>query len=326
MNRLIKKLLGVLAVQLLVVAWVFWPSAEPGFEDAQQGLLDIAADNIERLLVGDEEQTVVLARKDDGWVIPGYHGLPVDSSRMQTALDTLPQLSRGYPVAQSSGTRQRFEVAADHYQRKLVYVSAAGEETQLYLGTSPGFRKVHVRVDREDPVYSVTFNTFDLPASPAEWLDKTLLQVEQFESIQGLDYQLQQVDGLWQDMGRVATRVSADDAASAALVNDLKSLRVIAAADIATAAILADTATPPTLSIVSAGQQYDYRLYQIEDEYYIQRADLGVYFTISQLDYDRLNDANQSTLFPADESAHASEQQESEDQAASEDGDPSTGA
>jgi hypothetical protein len=301
MNRLINKLLVLLALQLAVTAWVFWPKQEPGFENAQLSLIVLAPATIDRLLVSDADSSLIMTREDNGWRMPEYHGLPVDISKVESVLAELPQLSRGYPVAKSAGASERFEVASDNFQLRLEYVADGQNVGRVFLGTSPGFRKVHARINDENAVYAVEFNSYDIPANPAEWLDKSLLQLEEFQSVTGLDFALILENEQWTNQDGL----SAEETSASGLINGLKNLQVTAVADIAIAAIFSDMQAPPTLVVESGKQRFEYRLYEIEAVYYIHRDDLAVYFNISKYDYDRLN--------------NESEQQQSEDDSAYED-------
>ena len=136
------------------------------------------------------------------------------------------------------------------------------------------------------------FNSFDLPAQAAEWLDKTLLQVADVQAVKGLDYNIRRSDDGWQSDGEV----SLDAAEVEKLLNGLSSLRVTGAADIAMAAILEDMQVPPTLTVETTAGDYEYRLFEVDETYYINRADIGVYFDLSALDYDRLNEVNAASL------------------------------
>ena len=299
MNRLTHILSLVLAAQLMLVAIVFWPESSATDSESAAALINLDTGNITRLVISDQETSLVVSRRDEDWALPEYHHLPVDPARISSALDTLPTLTRGFPVAQTPGAQQRFEVAEDNYQRKIQFVDETENIGILYLGTSPGFRKVHVRLDGEDAIYSVEFNTFDLPATETEWLDKTLLQLSDVDAVQGLDYQLTKEGDNWQ---LAAGSVPAQEAV-AGLINGLQSLRVNGSVDIATAAILRDTKAPPTLTVGSGDNSYEYRLYEIKDAYYLKRSDIDIYFSVSALDYDRLNDVNAATLLPAADAA-----------------------
>lgn len=301
MNRLSNILTLALAFQLLLVVAVFWPRGTEGEDDARTPLLSLAKDGIDRIAISDAESSVLLTRDGDAWQLPEYHGLPVDGQKLRRVTENLPTLARGWPVASSSSAKERFEVAEENFQRKVAYFTGENSEGGLYLGTSPGFRKVHTRIDGGDPVYAVEFNTFDLPVAPAEWLDKTLLQLKDVNSVTGLDYSIRKDGEAWTGEGEQAPAQAEVDK----LVNGLTSMRVTAAADIATASILAEMAAPPTLTVGTNDGSHEIRLYETEDTYYIQRADIPVFFSLSQFDYDRLNEVNAASLYPVEEEVAA---------------------
>ena len=296
MTRLDNILLLALAVQLLLAVAVFWPRQEAGQKLADTPLLSIESADIDRVSIDDTNSAVVLVRDDDGWTIPDYHDLPVSASRIETLLETLPNQERGWPVASSAGAVERFEVGEDNFQRKIEYFEDGDSADILYLGTSPGFRKIHVRPTDSNTVYSIKFNAFDAPTQPAEWLEKTLLQVkEDIQSIRGLDYGLSRSGEAWVD----AQGNTADEEEARKLLNGMTNLRVTAATDEATAAILQEMDSPPNLTVsVGGGVEYRFRLFEIEDAHYIQRTDMPVHFSLSAYDYNRINDVNAASLFP----------------------------
>ena len=287
----------VLALQLLLTAALFWPREEAGQELARTGLFAFASADIDRVTVSDGDNTAVLARKSGGWIMPEYHDLAVDSARMAMLLKTLPTRERGWPVASRASAAERFEVAEDNFQRRVEYMQEEDSVGVLYLGSSPGFRRIHTRIDDESPIYSVEFNTFDAPAESAEWIDKTLLQVKGVRAIKGLDFRLTLKGGEWTDAkGNVAAKEEAEE-----LVNGLTGLRVTAAADDDATAALEEMDTPPSLTVTSSGGEFQYRLFEIEEDRYVQRTDIPVYFSLSTTDYDRLNDPTSVSLFPEED-------------------------
>ncbi len=309
MNRLATLLAAALALQLLLSVGLFWPRQDPGETDARAALLPLASGEVNQLIINSADDSLLLRRGEAGWILPDYHQLPVQESRVKRVLQDLPSLPRGWPVAESSQAATRFEVAENAYQRRVRFYQDEAQKAELFVGTAPGFRRVHVRPGDEESVYAVEFNTFELPVNPDEWLDKSLLQVRSVSAIEGLDYRLVLDGENWRDdAGQVAAPASVE-----ALVNGLGSLRVTGVADIATASLLAELDAPPTLSATAEGKNYRFRLYEMEDNYFIQRQDIPVYFRLSALDYDRLNDVNAESLFAdevdgVDESADALEE------------------
>jgi hypothetical protein len=293
----------VLALQLLLVVSLFWPRSQPAEGIAGSALLDLGDQQVSRVVISTADNNVILDRSGNNWQMPEYHRLPVDPAKMDALLTQLPQLPRGWPVAQTGAAQQRFEVAEDSFQRKLHYFHEEQDVGSIFLGTSPGFRKVHARPGDAGEVYSVEFNTFDLPAEPSAWMDKTVLQLEQVDSVTGLDYTISRSGESWNDESGQA----ADTTAAGSLVNGLQSIRVSGVADPDTASILNDVQAPPTLSVESGDRSLEYRLYEMDDAYYVRRADVPVYLSLSALDYDRLNDASASVLFPVAEAVETVE-------------------
>ena len=295
MNRLITWLTAALALQLLVSAALFWPRPDSGEAQADEELLTIDPAQVNRLVISDSTSTLLLSREEGSWRLSEYHNLPIDEARLERVLTELPAQRRGWPLADSANAAERFEVAQDKFQRRVEFFSGEDSLGVILVGTAPGFRKVHVRNAADSGIHAVTYNSFDLPAQPVEWLDKALLQVDGVKRVVGLDYRIEREGDNWRgDNGGLA-----DADAVAGLINGLGSLRVSAAADIATAAILEEMAAPPTLSVEAEGGSYEFRLFEIEDAYYIQRDDIAVYFTLSALDYDRLNQVTAESLYEA---------------------------
>ena len=294
MNRFIKLLSLVLVAQLLLVAVVFWPQQDPGAIDANTALLDLETQAIDRIIVSDSESSVLLSRQDERWVMPELHGLPAQAARVDRLLSELPALPRGWHIAASEEAAQRFEVSEDRFQSRVEYFSGDSSVGAIYIGTSPGFRKVHSRLADGDEIYAVEYNNFELPARPEEWLDKSLLRISQPTAIDGPDFSLRLEQERWRD----PQGAEADIAVADGLASGLVGLRVIAAVDIATAAVLDAVDAPPTLTVTTSAGKFEYRLYEMKEQYYVQRADIPVYFSLSAYDYDRLNDVNAESLYP----------------------------
>ncbi len=294
MNRLTNYLLLLLAAQLLILVWAFWPGQSSDTDDSRQALFTIAEQDTNRVILDDGKSSIVLSKVGGEWRLPAYHNLPVAQNRVDALYADLPHLNRGFPVANSDAAKSRFEVATDNFQRKIQYFADEQLVAEAYLGTSPGFRNVHVRIGEEDNIYSIKFNAFDLPTNPAELFDKNVLRIPLPKHIEGLDYAISKTDDTWLD----SDQNLADSEAAHTLANGLSGLRVNAVADISTANILQDTPAPPTLKVDTDNGSYEIHLYQVKEAYYIKRNDMALYFEISKFDHDRLNDVSFATLFP----------------------------
>jgi hypothetical protein len=119
---------------------------------------------------------VEFVKRDGRWLLPGYHDAPADATRLQAVLDRLGTGSRGFPVARTADASQRFKVAETDHERRLVASTGDKAVATVYLGQSPGLRKVYARSGQEEAVYVVELSTPDLPVAAADWLDGALLK------------------------------------------------------------------------------------------------------------------------------------------------------
>ena len=103
------------------------------------------------------------------------NSLPADHDKVNDLLDKLADLAAPWPVATSVDSAERFEVTEDKHQRRLLLEDADGVVADVFLGTSPGYRRVHARAADEDEVYSIDFSNYEAPTDADQWLDKALL-------------------------------------------------------------------------------------------------------------------------------------------------------
>ncbi len=175
MNGRLGLLGGLLAVQALIVAGVLVAGAV-GPDEAAERLLPFESAAARSLEIATADERVSLLRGDDGWQLDG--GLPADDGKVGEVLEKLASASAAWPVATSAATAERFEVTEDNFQRRLVVGSDDGETATLFLGSSPGYRRVHARADGADEVYSIDFSNYEAPTDAGQWLDRQLLRPE----------------------------------------------------------------------------------------------------------------------------------------------------
>jgi len=174
-NGRVELLAMILAVQLLLVAGFFYVDLSDASEPAPS-FLEFVAEDVDRLVIsglGDGE-SVELSKTEGRWSLAG--GTPADESKIVAVLDKLDGLSAPWPVATSEDSRQRFEVTAQAHERHIQMFAGDEPVAQIYLGTSPGYRRVHARADGADEVYSIDFSSFEAPLVNDDWLDKGLLE------------------------------------------------------------------------------------------------------------------------------------------------------
>jgi len=296
MTKLSTILTLALVVQLGLAAALYWAGAPEAREEAP---LLVALDRVDKLLVSDADHKTTLVRSKGAWTIEQLHNLPADGARITEALDKMGDVSLEFPVTTTSSAHQRFEVADEAHQRHLKLYAGNDPLGSVYLGSSPGFRQLHLRRDGEDAVYAVEMNVYDYPSDPEQWLDKQLLALDAPTRIEGKDYTLQLQDEKWTlSSGEDVNSETVED-----LVSAIGSLRITG-----TGAPLTGEALQEVEVIVTrGGESVVYTFQSAGADYRVIRSDLEAVFSLSQYEFDRIADLNLADLRAAEASTTGTE-------------------
>lgn len=177
MNRVLgiinKTTLGALLGVQLVVVGVLLAARSGGIEEPEP-FSQFDAASVDSLTVSNDEGSVSLSKVDGSWQLP--NGVPAAAFKVDSVLERFSDAAGSWPVANTAPTRDRLEVTVENHQRHIVV--RAGDDTvaDIYLGTSPGYRKTHARRAGEDEVYAVRFSNYEAGVKPEDWLDRSLLR------------------------------------------------------------------------------------------------------------------------------------------------------
>ncbi len=259
MNRHVRALALILAVQLAVLGGVlFWN--QRAASTPAGALLEIDRTKVDGLVIVDDKGArLKLQRTDAGWTLPDAQGLPVDGEKVSQLLDKLIAASAPWPVATSSESAKRFEVAADKFQREIQLLEDDKVVGDLYFGTSPGFKKVHARNANSDDVYAVAFANYEATARADDWLDKALLKPNgDVTALSRPDHWRVQREGEVWSLDGIAHGETTKQDVVGDLVNKVVNLRVMGAAEVPAA----DAVPVLLLTARTANGEFDYRFYQ----------------------------------------------------------------
>ena len=174
MNGIINKttLGALLAIQIVVVGVLL--AAKSGGIEEPEPFLQFDAASVDSLTVSNNEGSVTVSKVDGAWQLPD--GVPAAGFKVDSVLERFSNAAGSWPVANTRPTRERLEVSEENHQRHIVV--GAGDDTvaDIYLGTSPGYRKTHARRAGEDEIYAVRFSNYEAGVKPEDWLDRSLLQ------------------------------------------------------------------------------------------------------------------------------------------------------
>lgn len=186
MNRVQRILAGALALQILLIAAVFWPRTTE-VEAGGPLLAEFIPDDVDSIAITDDQGSqVALARQGDEWVLASGGDYPANGEDIEAVLDLIQAMERDRLVTQTESSHARLQVAGDEFLRRIVLTSEASEAQTVYVGAPGGALATHVRLEGEDEVYLTSeLTAFDVRADAINWVDPIYLSLER-EAIQSM--------------------------------------------------------------------------------------------------------------------------------------------
>ena len=303
MKKWIFVLSGLLAAQLVLAIIFNLTGEEYGTFQSQEKLLSFDKQAVTGLQIVDSTDSMQIEKQEDKWLLPNSGNFPASLRKVEQLLDTLAALEKGWPVARTRGAAQRFTVDKEQFERKLILVSDDESQTTLYVGSSPGIRKVYVRPGDTDEIFAVDFNIWEANARTEDWIDTDILALDQ-SSVQRIEMPgiiMQRQDGTLQVMNLDENEQTNVDESSA-LLGKLTGLRI--------QSLLGTEMEPeyrqdePALEIrmtTEGGEVLDYRFSKPQDAsyYVLKRSDLNFYFEVAEDTVNPVREAIREKLVQA---------------------------
>lgn len=294
MTKLKTLLSSLLALQLLLAGGLLAFNYQRGEGSKAEPLFDKASVKIGRMEISDDENTITLAKVNDNWVLPEQDNLPVTESKVTSTLDSLADIRFVWPVSTSGSSHERFEVASDNFQREVKLFDGDTLVAHFYVGTSPGFRKVHVRRADDSEVYAVALNSFDFPTNVDEWLEKSLLNVVDASVIKGPDFTINKQGEAWQFETDTNEALALDTEKAQQLATAFSNFRV---QDIAESTPEGETVV---FNVSAGSDNWEFKFSrqgeEDQEKYFVQRSDMDKVFTLSKYDFERIANINRDAL------------------------------
>lgn len=295
-SKLLKFLAALLIVQLAAAIFLTVTNNRQGDFTAAEPVLAIPSESIRTIEIDDGENSVSLQKDNDQWQLGKDQTFPVQQSQINNVLTSLDELKTGLPIANSVNSRKQLQVADDDYQRRIAITGEDSETVTVFLGTSPGLRKAHLRRADSDDIYSATLPVSEVSASTDQWLDKTLLSLDDISQItseevtfkrEGSEAEVQWVLVDAQE----SEKLDVDKLTKA--VSSLVGMRVngIASPAISESSNDADESTNPKtveITVTSGSREYEYALTGNTETATISRGDIDGNFSISTSLFDEL--------------------------------------
>ncbi len=226
-------LVGLLIAQVLLCVVVLWPrrAASGTGEPLLPGLK--ASDVVALTITDDQGKSIALRRVEGTWVLPDADNYPADGTKVTTLLNKLAGLTTRRLITRTAASHRQLDVADNDFRRRIELETMEGQQYRLYLGSSPQFDTIHVRVAGRDETYLASnLSVGEAQATPISWVDPVYLRLDSSEvqtvtlrNRNGTLRFLKGEDGKWTLEG-LGPEERADQSRISALVQTVTSLRM----------------------------------------------------------------------------------------------------
>ena len=179
---------ALLIIQLLLIVILFTAKLQVNAVfSSDQKLLNLQQTEFDTIAItAPGEPKLLLSKTDQQWTVPDYHDVKANQNKVNDMITKLLAINESWPVAKTESAAPRFKVASDKFERSISFIKQGENVKTLYLGSSPGIKKVHARVHGQDRIFSIDFSTFEISTQGKDWMDRNLLKLDGDELI-GID-------------------------------------------------------------------------------------------------------------------------------------------
>jgi hypothetical protein len=227
-------LAGILVVQVILSAFVFWPrsaaigASEPLFPDLETG--DIVA-----LTITDaDDNSIQLKKIGEDWVLPDADDYPAQADKINPLLDKIVGLTTSRLVTRTDASHKRLQVSPDDFMLRIDFETVGGTQHPLYLGSSPRYGSTHFRVEGQSETYLTSeLSVWEAKAEAASWVDTAYLSVPRddvtkvtLENTNGTFTFIKDDEGKW-TMGGLAADETLAETKVTALIQQAASVNMV---------------------------------------------------------------------------------------------------
>lgn len=179
MNRVQRVLLIILAAQVLVIAAVYWPREKAA---SAGGPLfgSLSPDKIVSMVVDDKDNNhIELFKEGTEWQLKIQDGgYPVSAEKIKPVLEKMIAIQTNRLVTRTAASQKQLQVAKDDFARRVQLTTADGKLFTCYLGSSPGVKATHVRLEGQDEVYLTDrLTAYDVGSEASSWINTVYLSI-----------------------------------------------------------------------------------------------------------------------------------------------------
>ncbi len=178
MTRTQRILSGLLVLQIVLAAVVFWPRNAAAVESGPL-FAGLNASDVVRLTITDNDgNTAELARQGDGWVLASGGNYPADAAKIEPILESVAAAQISRQVTTTAASHKQLQVAEDDFMRRVTLETSSGETDTFYMGSSTA-NATYVRRDGDVPTYLVSdLSVWEIVPTAANWIDAAYVTLD----------------------------------------------------------------------------------------------------------------------------------------------------
>jgi hypothetical protein len=177
MNKTIRILLVLLALQI-VLAIALQLRGAVFAPPRGKPLIAARIDEVDRITIdGNDQSHTVLVKVGKTWQLPNLGGFPADSKQVEQLLNQLQRIAPDTPMATTADAPERFNVADNRFDRRIILSHGDKPLETLYLGIPQGARDMPIRRAGDQNVYGIRATAIDLMTKDDNWAATTALQL-----------------------------------------------------------------------------------------------------------------------------------------------------
>ena len=298
-------LTALLGLQSVLILAVFWQSSVANKGPEKQNLFDFSSTEVTKLVLDNGQgENVELYRNGGEWQVElEGKSLPVQDQKLQSMMDKFQDLSVRWPVADTDSSQKRMKVSRSEYNKQVKFFNNDHVLAHAYVGSSPGFRKVHIRKEGDDNVYAVPVNQTDIITKADDWMDKTLLSISDIDQVSHTNFQLDRNSDEWafkplSDSINEPEKWTLEQKKAQDYIGKFSNFRVLMVAnteEIKDVSFAGEDKLPVedakeaslvTVKVNKDDQSFTYKFASKENNYFVTRDDIEAVFKIAKYQFD----------------------------------------
>ncbi len=286
MNKYLTMLTALFFLQLSIAGLLL---ADGGYDESEvtaQKLISIDPDTLNEIKITAPSSEIVLTKVAQRWQLKEYPDLQIVQDKVRALTNKLANINVSWPVTSTQNSHQRFKVTDNHFEKQLSVKNTAGVTQTLLLGDSPSYKSIYARNADNNEVYSIEFNAYQLNTQINDWLDKSLLSINEVTNISHTEVSLQKANDSWQltTPATLPEAHSLDQARIEKLVAHLQGLTVTKVSELTPAGNDHEQLTVSN----AKGQQFTYSFANEDEQYLVSRNDYNYWFTLPKTQFEPL--------------------------------------